>query len=571
MHSEGWSKEVASPAEAVSEQEARAELDRLIADPDFACTDRNKRFLRFVAEATLEGRQRSIKAYAIAVDVFGRASSFDPVTDPIVRIEATRLRAALSQYYARQDKEGRIRIELPKGHYIPVFHAPEATEQSERAASAPNSAAQLAGPQRPQRRLALWSFAAGFLMALLAWVNWPSGPDERAAIRERPSLAIEMEDVAAPLSDEAGQFRDTLTIALSRFRTVQIEALRDVPPQLATGSATAALPMTTRSRYALSLKYRVMDGHRSVYWQIVNRGRGTVMQAGEEHAATLPDAGATPNELGTRLAARLASAQGVINQLEAQEERTHPSLGNGCTVRSLQAVDSGSAELLNEAQTCLRKTLQLRPADADAHAMLAIVLLKQEPRERSAYLAESAGESAARAMALAPDVDRSQIAQMLAQFRIGHHEAAIAAGRRALELNPYNPVAKAELGRILFILGRWDEGIALVMSAEQSGYPPTAAVQGTLAFNAYRLGSFTEALLRLEQSEPRDCYVRHILKAATLAQLDRVPDALREIEVIEREQPNFQSRARKDLNQRQYTPSLVSMLAAGLAKAGIGI
>src|SRR4051812_17096955 len=93
---------------------ARAELDRLLADPEFHCTDRNKSFLRFVAQALFKGRGESIKAYTVAVDVFGRPSSFDPTTDPIVRIEATRLRACLSSYYDLHAKEGGVRIDLPK-------------------------------------------------------------------------------------------------------------------------------------------------------------------------------------------------------------------------------------------------------------------------------------------------------------------------------------------------------------------------------------------------------------------------------------------------------------------------
>src|ERR1044072_5824329 len=90
----------------VSEQEARQELERLLADPQFHSTDRNRNFLRFVAQELFEGRGAAVKAYTIAVDVFGRPPSFDPTTDPIVRIEATRLRASLAQYYEAHAHEG---------------------------------------------------------------------------------------------------------------------------------------------------------------------------------------------------------------------------------------------------------------------------------------------------------------------------------------------------------------------------------------------------------------------------------------------------------------------------------
>lgn len=101
--------------------ERRQELNRLLSDPDFQCSDRNKRFLQYISEELFEGRQTAIKAYAIAVDVFGRPPSFDAAIDPIVRIEATRLRAALLRYYELHGHEREIHIDLPKGRYVPSF------------------------------------------------------------------------------------------------------------------------------------------------------------------------------------------------------------------------------------------------------------------------------------------------------------------------------------------------------------------------------------------------------------------------------------------------------------------
>src|SRR5262245_48575833 len=83
----------------VSSTDARNELDRILSDPEFHCAERNKKFLRFIAEELFAGRASALKAYTIAVDVFGRPSNFDASIDPIVRIEATRLRAALIRYY----------------------------------------------------------------------------------------------------------------------------------------------------------------------------------------------------------------------------------------------------------------------------------------------------------------------------------------------------------------------------------------------------------------------------------------------------------------------------------------
>ena len=77
----------------------REHLDRIVRSPAFAKASRLQALLRFVVEETLAGRQDAIKEYAIALEVCGRPAAFDPRTDPIVRVDANRLRARLDAYY----------------------------------------------------------------------------------------------------------------------------------------------------------------------------------------------------------------------------------------------------------------------------------------------------------------------------------------------------------------------------------------------------------------------------------------------------------------------------------------
>jgi hypothetical protein len=103
--------------------EVCAELDRLLASPAFTKSPQLAQFIKFVVEETLAGRGDRIKAYSIAADALGRDASFDPQNDPIVRVEAGRLRRALAHYYATDGRNDPIVIDLPLGHYLPVFHA----------------------------------------------------------------------------------------------------------------------------------------------------------------------------------------------------------------------------------------------------------------------------------------------------------------------------------------------------------------------------------------------------------------------------------------------------------------
>ncbi|BAR98388.1 adenylate cyclase [Blastochloris viridis] len=80
-----------------------------------------RRFLAFVVEESLVGRGDKLKAYTIATRALGRSSDFDPGKDPIVRVEATRLRAALTAYYAEEGRESLIRIHMLPGSYRPLI------------------------------------------------------------------------------------------------------------------------------------------------------------------------------------------------------------------------------------------------------------------------------------------------------------------------------------------------------------------------------------------------------------------------------------------------------------------
>lgn len=96
-------------------------MARLIASDKFRASERLRQFLIHVVRETLAGRAQRIKAYSIATDVFGRGDDFNPTIDPIVRIEAARLRRSLEHYYLTAGVNDPLVIQIPKGGYAPVF------------------------------------------------------------------------------------------------------------------------------------------------------------------------------------------------------------------------------------------------------------------------------------------------------------------------------------------------------------------------------------------------------------------------------------------------------------------
>ncbi len=103
------------------EVKARRQLARILASRTFHQADRLKRFIKFVVEETLAGRGGQLKEFLLGMEVFGKDVRFDPRTDPLVRVQARRLRVRLSRYYMDEGQEDEILIELPKGGYAPVI------------------------------------------------------------------------------------------------------------------------------------------------------------------------------------------------------------------------------------------------------------------------------------------------------------------------------------------------------------------------------------------------------------------------------------------------------------------
>lgn len=126
-----------APAPEVdADKPVRDQLQRILTSATFQQVDRLKRFLTFIVDEALAGRRSELKEYVIGVQVFGKEESFDPRTDPIVRVQARRLRAKLVRYYREEGRADESIIELPKGGYAPTFKRRETPVLVKRSISA---------------------------------------------------------------------------------------------------------------------------------------------------------------------------------------------------------------------------------------------------------------------------------------------------------------------------------------------------------------------------------------------------------------------------------------------------
>src|SRR5262249_47372714 len=124
----------------LSAEAVQAQLAKILGSQAFGNSERLSRFLRFTVEQTLRGRGDQIKEYLLGLEVCDRNQSYDPRTDPIVRVEAGRLRSKLSEYYETEGRDDPLVIEYRKGSYVPAFQkrdlpAPGIADVSMRGAS----------------------------------------------------------------------------------------------------------------------------------------------------------------------------------------------------------------------------------------------------------------------------------------------------------------------------------------------------------------------------------------------------------------------------------------------------
>ncbi|MEW6126041.1 MAG: hypothetical protein AB1757_03175 [Acidobacteriota bacterium] len=111
------------------------QVERILQSQALQSSESLKSFLKFIVDKAIDEKEDELKEYTIATEVFGRGKQYNPRTDSVVRVQAGRLRAKLLEYYATEGKFDNLIIELPKGHYKPVFSYVPAPEPANLSAS----------------------------------------------------------------------------------------------------------------------------------------------------------------------------------------------------------------------------------------------------------------------------------------------------------------------------------------------------------------------------------------------------------------------------------------------------
>ena len=227
-------------------EEARAQLERLLASEALSGSTRLRRFLSFTVDRALAGDGQPLKEYTVGIEVFDRGPDYDPRIDSIVRVEAGRLRARLDEYYRGAGIGDPVIIRIPRGGYTPTFEHRAAASIGDSGASGLESPSSASGGRRVSsasggRRV--WWLAAGSAAAAMVAVTLgqfpPLQPESTRTVHSsEPAGAPPV--APAPKSDSA--VSASVTPARRPDRKVSRKAAPSVPADGNSGAEPEPVP-----------------------------------------------------------------------------------------------------------------------------------------------------------------------------------------------------------------------------------------------------------------------------------------------------------------------------------------
>lgn len=559
--------------------EIRAELDRILSSRCFAHAGRASDFLRFVVEETLAGTGHRLKGYTIGIEVFARPPDFDPQADPLVRVEAGRLRSRLAEYYQGEGASDAVRIDLPRGGYAVTWRRVETVVAPTPAAAASAAPPLSAGVTVTPWRAAAASLAVLFVVtfALLVWQSRELGArapsaeaSERVATAEPPRIFVTAFRNYTPdhreLDPLAASLREELMLELGRY---DVRVVAPEPGWLQSAAAGAAA-----HDYVLSGSVRHSGERVRIAVRLTERDTGVQLW---NHAYDQLHEIVWLPELQAALAhevAAVALPYGPIFDAELARNRVggEPVLRD-CLARYLDYRRTMDVVPFRTALECYQGLSLREPAVGAVWAGLAMVYLDDygfrygntAGLEASLMLAREAVE---RALALDRGLLLANLALARLQFFDGRHTAFGETVARVLALEPDNAEARAYLGTILTIAGD-PRGLALVDEARKLSPNQPGMVNMAYVVDHLRHGRADEALEAAQRVGTPNWFPAQMIVAAAagLCGDERLAERAR-VRLLQL-YPTFEAEALEIFVQWHHDPALNAALVAGLTRAGL--
>jgi len=524
----------------LSHIEIRDQMDRILGHRDFEATPRMRDLLRFVVAETLAGRAHRLRGKAIARAVFGRGQDFDPAHDPVVRTQAGRLRRALERYFLLAGGRDPVRIDIPKGAYVPVFtrQAPSRTRVSDQVDVDPHPARALPGPTISVEPL--WD---------------PNG---------NPDQLFLLNGVCEELVGALNRFRDLVAFPCAAALPLGgVHAFSNAPRR------------DVSARFSLICSVRGDDEAVKVMTQLTDAVTGE--RAWSE--AWKVDRGAsrsirTHEEIARKVVGSIAGDYGIIARRLFKESLSKPPAKMGTYDAMLRyyhymLVMTKSAS--HEALVALRRATERDPDYGPAWSALGNICALAFVLDHGEIASplKSASEYARRGVALAPRHQLCRTVLSYVHLLRGDFELFVDEAEAALALNPHSPNYMGTIGYLFCFAGDLERGRALLEDAMAlNPHHPHWFHHGLFAFYFHRR-EYEAAYREMEKIGFQVGFWDPAARAAVLGKLGRSEEAREALEELLTIKPDFPQRVLAILSESPYLARFAGDFVDGLSRAGM--
>jgi TolB-like protein len=563
--------------------QVRAALDTMLASETFRASPQLAAFLRFVVEASLRGEADRLKGYTIGVEAFGRADDFDPQIDPIVRVEATRLRRTLERYYAGPGAADPIVFELTRGSYAPIIRRREGDAPARAGADLFNRL-----PKTWRWAAALAAIAVAALVAFAALTSRTPGAQTFDGPLQpgngMPTLAIPRITILGVAETPGAQrsqprFANPLTEKL-RAAIARFETLNVVGDRAEDSAPPAGAPGTPEQ-----IDYRLLgSGEFQQDGTIVGRFRLLDVATGAEvWSRSFGPLGPTVNYgpiedmVVRQLAIALARPFGVIRTVERAKHLAGSARDPRyrCLVEASESFRSFDPVQHARARDCLAALTARDPTFAVGLSYLASVTVREyqyglgATSTEPSLLLDRALRAALKGIELSPESARAY--QMLFTVLFARHDitAAFAAGDKAMALNPYDITILSDYGGRLIMNGEVDRGLEVLAGAAEDGAVRPSWYNFYLFLGSYLKNDMASAA-RHANVITADGYplglLAHALAAAAEDNRELARTRYGQLVALG---PNWRDRPREELGRLFPSGAVVDRIARDLANNGL--
>ena len=534
------------PSTQLSPEAITEQLHRILASEDFQASARLKRLLEFLVLETLAGRGGDLKAYTIALGVFGREPSFDPQADPTVRVEAGKLRSKLERYYYINSDDP-IRIDVPKGGYVPSFRPGVAVTVE----SAPADAEARAAAQRGGE-----SVSNTPSMAVLPFTNIGNN--------------IEIEYFAEGLTEE-------ITVSLTRFDDLIISNSYTSRQLKSSTQDIGEIARGLGVRFVLHGSVQISGSALRVFATLTDAATGSNLWAEKfEGQLAASELFSIQDEITQHVVARLADNYGFIKRAllkESSAKRGDDLEVYDAILRYGQWAASFNPQLFIQARAALERAIIIEPEYALPVAMLSDMYSSdyQQGYNQVDKPLENAVRLANRALDL--DANCQTAYWALAQYHFLQRNLAQfqSVVRKILPLNPVNPYMNVSVGLLTAMAGDLGGGLELMRRAVQLNPCSPRWYRIVPYMIAYKQGNYEAALGEALQLNIPSCLWDPMLRAAAYGRLGREEEGRAALADLLAVQPAFAADRLRFMRALLFSDESVAEIATGLVAVGLEI